>query len=127
MQKPNKDLYIRYEIITTLLWFVLDASWLFGWRWVANTFAVLATLAALLTVLYAERDASNLAAAFGVLGWVLMNAFWVTGDINGMPWGVPAAKVCAGGVLVCLVVAIWVSRMRDGVMEVLGRIRRFKF
>ena len=124
---PNKDRYIRWELITTILWFLLDSSWLFQWRWMANTLAVLAGIAALWTAAHAERNAGDVAVALGILGWVFMNAFWVVGDINGIAWAVQAAKFFAAGVLLCLIVAIWVSRARAQLAEVLSRFRRFRF
>lgn len=127
MFKPDKVRFVRYEVLTTILWFGLDSSWLFEWRWAANILAVAAVLAAILTTVHAERSFGDLAVAFGILGWVLMNAFWVTGDMNKLPWAVLPAKVCAAFVFVCLAVAVASSRLGRETAGVLKKFRRVRF
>jgi hypothetical protein len=126
-ESAEKMLYARYELVTTFLWFGLDASWLFEWRLAADALAAAAIVAALLTLRHAERNAASQVVAWSLFGWVLMNAFWVTGDLNGQPWLVNLAKVCTGFVIVCLVVAAIVARGRPILVDVLRRFRRIRF
>lgn len=105
--KPDTVRFLRYEVITTILWFALDCSWLFEWLLAANILSALVILGALLAAYYSSLK--DLVIAIGILLWVSMNAFWVTGDMNELPWALVAAKICAGGVLVCLVVTLWMS------------------
>jgi|SRR5690349_3312605 len=125
--KPEPRLYLRFEMITTFLWFGLDSAWLFEWRFAAHLLAAAAVLGSLLTTLYAERDPANLIVAGGIVGWVLMNACWVTGDLDGIPSLVTAAKACAGFVIVCLLLAAGATRGRQVLAETLQRFRRIRF
>lgn len=128
MSSPDRERYSNWESLTTILWLLLDASWLFEWRWVALVAAVAAVLAAAMTLVYAERDASSFCVALGLFGWVLMNAAWVTGDLNSLPWAVTLAKVLTGLIAVCLIAAVLAARpARIAFSEVLGKFRKLRF
>lgn len=112
MFKPSKARFIHYEFITTILWFALDASWLFEWLWIANTFSILVVISAVLTICHTRRNIRDQASSLAILLWVSMSAFWVTGDMNEIPWAMFVAKICAGGTLLCLLTAKKFRRVR---------------
>jgi hypothetical protein len=59
---------------------------------------------------------------------VLMNAAWVTGDLNSLPWAVTLAKVLTGLIAACLIAALLAARpARITFNEVLGKFRKLRF
>lgn len=127
MFKPDKTRFILYEALTTILWFMLDASWLFEWLWPANILGVITVFVAILATCYAEQDLGNRAIAVGILAWVTMNAFWVAGDMNQMPLVITIAKICAVGVFICLVTAVTTLHAGQEMLETMKKFRRVRF
>lgn len=127
MTTPDQERHALGESVATVAWFLLDASWLFEWRWAAAVAGAIAIGAAAWSARYAERDAGSVAVAVGVLGWVLMNAAWVIGDLNKLPWAIALAKVFAALVAACLLAALAASRgTREALEQLLLRLRRLR-
>lgn len=124
---PNRERYERGETLATVAWFLLDASWLFDWRWLAALCGAAALAASAWSARHAERDVGSVAVALGVLAWVLMSGAWVLGDLGKLPWALTLAKVCAGLVAACLVVALGSTRgTRAALEELLRHLRRMR-
>lgn len=126
MPKPDNRRFVLYEFLTTILWFCLDSSWLYGWLAAANTLSVLVVAAAILASLYAERNLRDTAIAGGILAWVAMSAFWVYGDMNHVPWAITVAKLCAPCVLLFLSTAMAVGDTGRNIVESLKKFQRVK-
>ena len=109
-----------------LSWFILDGSWLMNWRWLAYPVMVIAVASALARFIWLEKERVAIHVAASECAWLAMNAFWIVGDFEKIPWCITAAKIFL--VLGLLILAKAYLLSRDRVQNLILRpIRRLRF
>lgn len=107
MLKEERTFYF-FEGIGTLLWVLMDVSWLFNIKSCAIFFAGLAVLGNLVALIYAflklDRNLVAIKAVVAYNLWVIMGALWVIGEFIELDKLVFLARII--GVTVILV-ALW--------------------
>jgi hypothetical protein len=115
------------ETIGSVLWFVMDGLWMLNHALPAKAM-VLPTLAVNLWVFrFTTRSFSHMAVVAAMNSWLLMNIFWMVGDLDKdpRPLAVARAMFGLGMVLLALAVCKGASR-REGLTRVLAHFRRLK-
>jgi hypothetical protein len=113
------------ETILGLSWFLLDGGWLMGWRWLSYPLIVVAVGSAIARFIWIEKERDALHVAASECAWLAMNAFWIVGDFESIPWCITTAKICLLAGLLILARAFLISR--GGVQSLLFRpIRRLR-
>ena len=115
------------EIISSVCWFLMDASWMFGLTTLAVVLAVLTIATSLAMFLYIKRTASEFLITGTMVFWASMNVCWMLTDTQLWPGGLAlAAGFFAGGSL-CLAGAFLTAKnSREGLASIVGRFRRLR-
>ena len=83
---------ILIETLGSVLWFLLDGFWMLDLPLVAKAL-VLPTLGVnLLVFRYTHRSVSQLSVVAAMNAWLLMNIFWMFGEIDEKPAFLTAAR-----------------------------------
>ena len=98
------------ETIFGLSWFLLDGGWLMAWRPLSYPCIVIAVASAGARFIWLERERIAMHIAASECAWLAMNAFWVVGDLESIPWCIVTAKVCLLLGLLILARAFLISR-----------------
>jgi hypothetical protein len=115
------------ETIGSVLWFVMDGFWLLNQALPAKAM-VLPTLAInLLIFRFTKRSFSQMSVAAAMNSWLIMNTFWMLGDLDKDLRLVAIARVMfvLGLVLLALAVARDATRP-EGLTKVLAHFRRLR-
>lgn len=115
----NKD---DLEITSSILWFSMDAMWLFSAVNLAYILAVPTLIASVLMVTV-EKNPEQRWIDISSLCWVLMNIGWLVGDEVGIEWLLNSSKVVF--FLGILAIIRSLSLSKDWRMT-LSNFRRFK-
>jgi hypothetical protein len=115
------------ETVGSVLWFVMDGFWLLDQALPAKAM-VLPTLAInLLIFRFTPRSFSQMSVAAAMNSWLIMNTFWMVGDLDKDQGLVAIARVMfvVGLVLLALAVARGATRP-EGLTKVLTHFRRLR-
>jgi hypothetical protein len=115
------------ETIGSVLWFVMDGFWMLNLAAPAKVM-ILPTLAInLLVFRYTKRSFSQLSVVAAMNSWLIMNIFWMLGDLDRTPRLIAIARVLFVLGIVLLALAIgWGATRPEGLTKVLAPFRRFR-
>jgi hypothetical protein len=115
------------ETVGSVLWFVMDGFWLLDLAIPAKAM-VLPTLAVnLLIFRFTKRSFSQMSVAAAMNSWLVMNTFWMLGDLDKNARLIAIARVMFGVGLVLLALAVARDVTRpEGLMKVLAHFRRLR-
>ena len=124
----QRDKLVLVETIGSVLWFMMDGLWMLNQALGAKAM-VLPTLAVNLFVFrYTKHSFSQISIVAAMNSWLIMNIFWMLGDLDKDPRLIGIARVTflAGMILLGLAIG------RDAFdperrMQVLARFRRLRF
>jgi hypothetical protein len=121
------DKQVLVETIGSVLWFVMDGLWMLNQASPAKAM-VLPTLAVNLFVFrYTKRSFSQFAIVAAMNAWLLMNIFWMVGDLDKNPRLIEFARALFGLGLVLLVLAIGRDAANpEALAKLLTRFRRLR-
>ena len=117
-----------WETFGSVLWFLLDGAWMLDWRLGVTLLVAPAIFCNLLTIIYVEKLNGSLLAVLAVNSWLLMNVFWILGDMYQMGWALLWAKIAFwSGVSILLSGLVMHKSYKQYIFLVFYRFRRFKF
>ena len=127
MAQDSEARLATIESAGSVLWFLMDGFWLLELEWPTYLLLVPTVAAHLISFAFTRRTAADLTVTASLNSWVLMNALWVIGDLQGLPALVVAAKVFFGLGVAMLAVAALSSRTGGQVLKrVVHRFRRVR-
>lgn len=123
----EQEKQILTETIGSVLWFVMDGLWMLNLALPAKSM-VWPTLAVNLFVFrYTKRSLSQISVVAAMNAWLLMNIFWMWGDLDRDPRPLVIARVMfALGIVLLLVSAGKDAARPDRWIKVLARFRRLR-
>ena len=121
------DKQILVETFGSVLWFVMDGLWMLNQALLAKAM-VLPTLAVNLFVFrYTKRSFSQFAVVAAMNAWLLMNIFWMIGDLDKAPQFLEFARAMFASGLILLGLAIGRDSMHpERLTKLLARFRRLR-
>jgi hypothetical protein len=124
---PEVDVHLALvEIVASVSWFLMDASWMFRLPILAWIFAAPAGALSLLELKFAERRTPEIWVDASTACWTLMNICWMLEDTKVNTWGIECAGTFFSVGAICLVVAGIKGPSRMPVVLLLRRFRRVK-
>lgn len=115
------------EMIGSVCWFLMDASWMFGFALTAKIFAVLTIVTSLLVFRYTERALSQMLVTAAMASWASMNVCWMLNDLKTWDNGLTVAAVFFGVGALCLGGAVLTARRSmEPVQAIIARFRRLR-
>ena len=81
------------ETIGSLFWFLMDGCWMLGLDGPARVLALPTVATQLIAFRHTPGSVVEMAITGSVNCWVLMNVFWMFGDLDGRPWLLTAARL----------------------------------
>jgi hypothetical protein len=115
------------ETIGSLFWFLMDGCWMLGAGFLARALALPTLAAQLVAFRYTHRSLVELAITGSVNCWVLMNVFWMFGDLDDRPGLFTAARVAfAAGLGLLVVAGVRTRSAAELGKRALGRFRRMR-
>ena len=123
----QRDKLALTETIGSVLWFVMDGFWMLNQTLPAKSM-VLPTLAVNLFVFrFTKRSFGQMSVVAAMNSWLIMNIFWMLGDLDRNPKLVAVARVLFALGIVLLVSAIgWGATRPERLTKVLAHFRRFR-
>lgn len=118
----NKD---HLELVSSLFWFLMDASWMFELNSLALIFVFPTVVTGALLVLL-EKNPSFRWVNLAVLFWMIMNAGWLASEILGDPDLLIASKVSFVLGVLSLFQAVRLQKSQKGLALLLAHFRRFR-
>ena len=79
--------------LNSALWFLMDGCYLFGWKTGAYFLIIPVISTAVFSLLYGEKRADVFFATLALNFWILMNCFWLVGDMESIPFMIVVAQV----------------------------------
>lgn len=119
----NKKIHDISDSVNSVLWFCMDASWLMGWKFSAYILIVPVIITGVLTLVSTEKRADVFFSIFALNCWILMNAFWMVGDIESMPSLLVCSKVFFGIGFFCIILSVIISGDWRNALSSFKRIR----
>jgi hypothetical protein len=121
------DKQVLVETVGSVLWFVMDGLWMLNQAALAKGM-VLPTLALNLFVFrYTKRSFNQFSVVGAMNAWLLMNIFWMVGDLDKDPRPIEFARAMFWLGLVLLALAIGREATNpDGLAKLLTRFRRLR-
>lgn len=126
MTVPDKRL-ILFETLSTVAWFLMDASWMLGFKVGAIALSVVTVATCLLVMPFDEKRPSILLIDAAVTAWACMNVGWMLTDIGIWHRGQLVARVflaIGGGLLLSALLAAYGDSQL--LQAILRRFRRFR-
>ena len=123
----QRDKLVLTETIGSVLWFVMDGMWMLN-QSVPAKIMVVPTLAMNLYVFrFTRRSFSQISVVAAMNSWLIMNIFWMIGDLDKDPGPVSIARFMflLGMVLLALAVGRDAARP-ERLAKVLAHFRRFR-
>jgi hypothetical protein len=90
MDKKTHDIV---DGLNSALWFLMDGCYLFGWNTSAYFLITPVIATAMFSLLSGEKRADVFFSTLALNCWVLMNCFWLVGDMETIPVLITVAKV----------------------------------
>ena len=116
-----------WETFGSVLWFLLDGSWMLDWRMMVTVLIVPTILCNFLTLFYLEKSDGSVLSGITVNSWLLMNVFWILGDMYHVGFAPLWAKITFwSGVGILLIGLIMHKSYKHYIFLVFHRFRRFK-
>jgi hypothetical protein len=123
----DREKLILTETIGSVLWFVMDGFWMLNAVLPAKAMILPALLVNLFVFRYTSRSLSQFSVVAAMNAWLLMNIFWMLGDLDKVPAPLVVARTMFALGLVLLALAVVTSGWRgEGLREVLSRFRRLR-
>jgi hypothetical protein len=115
------------ETIGSVLWFLMDGFWMLNLAYAAKVM-IWPTLAVNLFVFrYTRRSFSQFCVVGAMNSWLLMNIFWMIGDLDKDPGPLGIARWMFGlGMMLLAMVVARNAADREGLVKVLSRFRRLR-
>ena len=127
MTEDQKAKLALFEMISSVCWFLMDASWMFALYIVSQIMAALTIASSLLIFRYTERNWSDMLITAATLFWAAMNVCWMLNDSKVIAWGVIAGGYFFGAGTLCLLGAFCAgSSSRQVLDHVVTRFRRLR-
>lgn len=116
----------KCEFAGSVFWLLMDFCWFKEWQLASFILIPPTILAHLLIIALGEKEFAYIAVYAALNSWVMANALWVIGDLNGVRPFVIAADIFfkLAMVLTCLVVFLSFKNRR--LKMVLRLFRRFR-
>lgn len=115
------------ETISSVCWFLMDASWMFGLPMIAKVMAILTIATSLLVFKFTERAAAPMLVTAAMTSWAVMNVFWMLNDLTTWNGGLGVAQLFFVIGVVCLLGAMVTARhSTEPVLAVIARFRRLR-
>lgn len=125
--KDTQAKLVVIETLSSVSWFVMDASWMFGLSTAAIVFAALTIATNLLVFRWAERSASYLLVTVAMTFWASMNVCWMLDDIKVWQGGLTFAAIFFGlGALSLITAFIAAKGNREALDAIIARFRRLR-
>jgi hypothetical protein len=122
-KSDRKHLLEFIENVNTITWFLMDAFWMMEWSVIAHVMAVPVIVTGFLIVAISERVAHTVLAHISLNCWILMNVFWMSGDLMGVRSLVLIAKILFFTGLCMLFFSVLMPGKKN---KTLSAFRRFK-
>ena len=90
MDKKTHDIA---DGLNSALWFLMDGFYLFGWNTGAYILIIPVISTAVFSLFSGEKRADVFFSTLALNCWILMNCFWLVGDMGAMPSLLLTAKV----------------------------------
>lgn len=127
MTDDQKSKLVLVEMISSVCWFLMDASWMFGLFWLAYLMAALTISTSLLLFRYTERTMSDMLVTAAMAFWAAMNVCWMVNDSKAIDWGIIAGGCFFGAGALCLLGAFFGGRSSSEVIaQIIARFRRLR-
>lgn len=127
MTEDQKSKLALVEMLSSVCWFLMDASWMFGLFTLSYVLAALTISTSLLLFRYTERALSDMLVTAAMACWAAMNICWMVNDSKAIDWGIIAGGCFFALGAVCLVGSFCSGRSTGRVMEqILSRFRRLR-
>lgn len=115
------------ETISSVCWFLMDASWMFGLPMIAKVMAILTIATSLLIFKFTERAAAPMLVTAAMTSWAVMNVFWMLNDLTVWDGGLPVARAFFVIGALCLLGAMFTAkRSAEPVLAIIARFRRLR-
>jgi|AGTN01.2.fsa_nt_gi hypothetical protein len=115
------------ETISSVCWFLMDASWMFGLPMIAKVMAILTIATSLLILKFTERHVAPMLVTAAMTSWAVMNVFWMLNDLTVWNGGLAVAQVFfAIGTLCLLGAMVTARRSSEPVLAIIARFRRLR-
>ena len=115
------------ETVGSVLWFVMDGFWLLDQALPAKVMVLPTLTINLLVFRFTKRSFSHMSVAAAMNAWLVMNTFWMIGDLdkNARLVAIARGMFVVGLVLLGLAVARDATRP-EGLTKVLASFRRLR-
>lgn len=125
--KDTATKLVVIETLSSVCWFIMDASWMFGLPTAAMIFAALTIATNILVFRWAERSSSYLLVTAAMTFWASMNVCWMLNDIKVWSGGLTFAAIFFGlGALSLASAFIAAKRNREAIDVIIARFRRLR-
>jgi hypothetical protein len=123
----QRDKLSLTETIGSVLWFVMDGFWMLNLAVPAKVMILPTLVVNLFVFRYTKRSFSQLSVVAAMNSWLVMNIFWMIGDLDRDPKLIAVARVLFVLGIVLLALAIgWGATRPEGLTRVLAPFRRFR-
>lgn len=127
MTEELKSKLVVVETVSSLCWFLMDASWMFTLYTLAKIMAVLTIGTTLWVFRYTERNWSDMLVTASVACWACMNVFWMLNDSRLIDWGLKAGAFFFFAGALFLLGAFFSARSHKEMLEnIIARFRRLR-
>jgi hypothetical protein len=127
---PNShelDKQILVETVGSVLWFVMDGLWMLNQPLYAKAMVVPTLAVNLFVFRYTNRSFSQISVVAAMNSWLLMNVFWMVGDLDKDPRLIEFARATFALGMVLLALAVGrAAADPERLMKVLARFRRLR-
>jgi hypothetical protein len=115
------------ESIGSLFWFLMDGCWMLGLGGLARALALPTVATQLVALRHTPRSVVELAITGSINCWVLMNVFWMFGDLDDRPGLLTAARFAfAAGLGLLSLAALHARSTAELRKRALVRFRRLR-
>lgn len=127
LSDAEKSKLVVVETISSVCWFLMDASWMFTLYDLAKVMALLTIVTSLWVFRYTERTWSDMLVTASVACWACMNVLWMLNDSKMIDWGLKVAAGFFFGGAICLVAAFFCARNHKDILDqIIARFRRLR-
>lgn len=127
MTTPKEKLLEFCDTAGSVLWFLMDGFWIWGFARLAAVIAIPTLLVNLLALRFTERASGIRAVTAAMNAWLFMDTLWMVGDTQGIPPFVTAGRLTFLAGIVFLIAALKKSGwQKETVLEVFSRFRRLR-
>lgn len=89
----NKRTHDIVDGLNSAMWFLMDGCYLFEWKTGAYLLILPVILSAIFSLFSGEKRADVFFATLALNIWILMNCFWLVGDLEAIPVLIIVAKI----------------------------------